>query len=422
MERLLAGILWGVLSLWIAGCGGSTDEPPRRDPPAAAGPAAAAAAGSNRLAFKLYRELRNRPGNLVFAPSSVASVLGMTAAGAAGGTQEEILTALAAPGVSLAEVLAGQGELTRWLSGTRSGGVRLDNANRLWVQERYPLKAEFLSANQEAFGAEVGIVDFGQTEEARKRLNAWGANATQDRIKEAIPEGVLNHLTRVVLMNAIYFKGPWKDAFDPKMTRDQPFFVDGKEARETPTMWRTEERYEYHRDQEARVLRVPYRGDELSMVLVLPEARDGLGALESSLDEVQLAAWIKQLMMIELPVGLPKFKFESAMSLVGALSKAGAGQMFDPEKADFRNMNGAAPGDSEALYIAAALQAAMIEVNEEGTEAAAVTSFAAKKSAEMNDPPRFIADHPFMFFVMDDATGTIVFMGRVVDPGAGGGD
>lgn len=368
-------------------------------------------AGCNAFALDLCARLGAGAGNLFLSPASVAAALAMTVAGARGETAREMERTLhltVAP-----EVLhRAMGEL---LGGRNAGGSRLALANALWLGDTLPVREEFVRLVADHYGPGLHAADFGHDPEgARRRINAWVAEQTGGKIRDLIAPGVLTPRTVLVLANAIHFKGDWLAKFEERQSLEEPFHVaTGRDVR-APLMRRTGV-YGYHDAGSYQALRLPYRGD-LSMVVLLPKAVDGLAALEGSLSPKRLDACLGGLRSREVVVLLPRFRVEARFDLNHALAALGMPRAFDRRRADFSGMVGP-PG----AYIDAVIHQAFVAVDEEGTEAAAATAVAmAPRSLSMSrpQPPVFRADHPFLFLIRDDRTGLILFLGRVVDPSA----
>jgi serpin B len=270
------------------------------------------------------------------------------------------------------------------------------------------------------YDSQANVVDFvNQPATARKVINDWAAEKTHGKIETIISPADISAQTRLVLASAVYFKGAWEHAFERSRTEKQPFYVKANEAIECDLMQQTEGFGYAHLDG-VRVLVMPYRGYELSMAVILPDDKAGLSAVEERLDGETLSGWIaaSEKRLVRVPVWLPKFKFESGHDLESTLLKLGVTTAFDPAEADLSRIDGLRPTRTGAgrLYVDKIWQQAMIEVNEEGTEAAAVTGVKTAKSAVPEDPPEFRADHPFLFVIRENQTGLILFMGRVADP------
>jgi serpin B len=291
------------------------------------------------------------------------------------------------------------------------GGIKLKVANSLWPQEGYPFLTEFISLAQTYYGVSITPVNYGDEETARKTVNEWVEAKTENKITELIPPGVFNALTRLTLVNAIYFKGNWADKFDPRLTRRGDFWSPHGKAFAS-MMSRTEE-YSYAETESLQVLELPYAGKSLSMLVLLPKEKDGLADLESQLTPAYLERTIAKLWQQQVVVEVPRFKVEAAFKLNEALIQMGMPDAFDESKANFAGMD----GEEKGLFISAALHKAFIDVNEEGSEAAAASAIVMQlRSAPIQRPPVFRADHPFLFFIRENQTGSILFMGRLLKP------
>jgi serpin B len=368
------------------------------------------AQANQAFAIDLYQQLRKADGNLFFSPFSISVALAMTCAGARGETEAQMARVLhfAQTGEGLHSAFA---ELQAGLAQAEAqGGIQLKIANSLWPQAGYPFLAEFIARIEAHYGVSVTPVNYHEAEAARQTINTWVETKTENKITNLIPSGIFNDLTRLTLVNAIYFKGNWADQFDARATRQADFWSPGGRV-SAPMMNRTDE-YPYAENESLQILELPYAGNDLSMWILLPKERDGLTQLESQmtpalLDELAAAMWERKVI-----VSLSKFKAEAAFRLDDALKALGMTDAFD-DKANFAGMN----GDPADLFISAALHKAYIEVNEEGSEAAAATAIVMQsRSMTPNRPPVFRADHPFLFLIREKRTGSILFMGRLVDP------
>jgi serpin B len=368
---------------------------------------------SNRFAVDLYARLAPRPGNLFFSPFSVSTALAMTHAGARGVTAEEMARVLhfsLEPG----SLHPAYGALIRSLDrGSTLGGYRLDVANRLWGQTGYGFLEPFLATTREDYGAELAQLDFaGAPEPARATVNAWVEEKTQGKIQDLFPAGTIGELTRLVLTNAIYFKGSWASRFDEAGTRSAPFRLSGTTSVDVPTMSQSG-RFALARLDDLDVLELRYQGGDLSMVILLPAAVDGLGSLESILTFESLTAWLAMLDAAEpteIILSLPRFRTASSFVLNDVLAAMGMPTAFDPVAADFSGMNG-----RRDLAVQVVVHKGFVDVNEEGTEAAAATGVGVGATSL---PPPLLVDHPFLFLIRDNLTGSVLFLGRIVDPSA----
>jgi len=407
------------------------------------------AEGNNRFALQLYQKLREDKGNLFLSPYSISTALAMTYAGARGATQEQMAQVLCLPtakhvaqppsageqGITpegggatgqarkpmsqdqLAQVF---GKMIKDLNsrGGRGGFetrpyYELRVANALWGQKDYNFLPAFVGLVETQYGGALQNVDFAAAaEQARQTINAWVAKQTNDKIKDLISPGVLDAMTRLVLTNAIYFKGNWASQFEKDQTQDQPFtLVDGTKVQ--APMMNQQTRFGYAETDGLQVLEMPYKGEELSMVILLPKKTDGIKELEQALTTESLTKWLSVLRRREVIVSVPKFKMTSKFSLAQVLQSMGMTDAFT-EKADFTGM-----ATRRELFISAVVHQAYVDVNEEGTEAAAATgAVIGVTSVGPGMTPIFRADHPFLFLIRDKATGSLLFLGRVMNPQA----
>lgn len=362
-------------------------------------------------------------GNLVCSPLSVATALGMTVQGAAGLTAEQMLRVLHADaGAGAAERLgAALGSLDQVLSsraklherpGATPVRVELATANSLWGQQGVSWQRPFLDALAKNFGAGLRQVDYRRAAEpARVAINAWVSGQTKTRIPNLIPSGVLDALTRLVLVNALYLKAPWEVPFELRDT-DQGSFkrLDGSTVR-VPMMHGTMYTLGYQSGPDWAAVDLPYAGSELAMAVIVPAA-GRFAAVERSLDPARLAGLLTGFRPGRVRVDLPRWRTRHAASLAQLLAALGMPAAFG-DQADFSGMT-----RTERLSISAVLHEAFIAVDENGTEAAAATAVVMAGSALMSPPPRVTADRPFLYVIHDVATGTPLFIGRVTDPTA----
>jgi serpin B len=379
------------------------------------------ASGINAFAADVYGRLRVNPGNLFFSPASLSTALTMTAGGARGNTLAEMNAVLHLPenphflfNRFLGRVFAHGQDIKR--------PYELTAANSVWAHAGYPWHEDFKTLIRKNYLAAVVDTDFGKPEDARAAINKWVEKETREKIKELIPGGVITPLTRMVLANAVYFKGDWATQFKEKDTKDAPFHLDGGEKVPVPMMHQSGD-FDYGEveyDQESRagdsmqVLALPYAGNDLSMVLMLPKRRN-LAALEGKLTAANLAAWTKGLHKQTVRVRMPRFKLEpkESLRLNEPLQALGMKDAFDDKKADFRGMH----TGKDVLYITAVMHKAFVDVNEKGTEAAAATGVVVGLRGAARET-EFRADKPFLFLIRENKTGAVLFLGRVSNPKA----
>ena len=372
--------------------------------------------GNSEFAFNLYARIKDDPkikeggGNLFFSPYSISTALAMTWAGARGETEKQMAEVLhfTLPQVQLHKAF---GSLEKQLNEAgEEDRYELSVANALWGQAGLNFLEEFLALTEKNYGAGLREVDFARkAEEARLIINAWVEEKTKEKIKDLIKPGVLDRLTELVLTNAIYFKGDWLNQFDKKQTREEPFKLKRHEQVKVPMM-HIKDKFKYWANDKLQVLELPYEGEELSMIILLPVKVDGLAEVEKSLTIEKLDEWTKGLRKQEVVVYLPKFKMTTDFELAEYLKKMGMLDAFGGD-ADFSGMTG-----DKSLFISNVIHKAFVAVDEEGTEAAAATAVGMRLTSVPAPPKVFRADHPFIFIIKDIRSKSILFMGRVMNP------
>jgi serpin B len=368
--------------------------------------------GNNAFATDLYAQLRKRDGNLFFSPESISTAFAMAYAGARGTTAEQMAATLhfTLPPEKLHPAM---GALLAGLNGPHAG-YQLRVADALWAEKDFTFLDDFLKLTSSDYGAGFNRVDFkGSSEAVRATINQWVEEKTEDKIKDLLPAGSVTPTTRLVLTNAIYFKGDWQAQFDKAQTKDEDFHVSAAQTVKTPLMHLTS-KLGYFNGGTFQTVDIPYKSGELSMIVLLPNDEGGLPALEKSFTSANAKQWLSQLLPgSKIVLTLPKFKMTQQFQLGGTLSAMGMSTAFARGAADFSGMTG-----KRDLWISAAIHKAYIDVNEEGTEAAAATGIVMRSmiAARPEPPIVFRADHPFLFLIRDNHSGAILFMGRVNDP------
>jgi len=367
--------------------------------------------GNNTFAFSLYGKLKAPPDNVFFSPYSISTALAMTYAGARGNTAKQMADTLhfkLCPD-SLHEAF---GKLQRRFNTQgQKKNYELTVANTLWGQQGFGFLEKFLNLTRTHYDAALNEVDFiRQTEKARQTINAWIEKKTNQKIKDLIKPGILNQLTRLVLTNAVYFKGNWASPFKKKATRQMPFKVSPDEQIKIPMMHQ-EGDFKYGEDEQLQILELPYAGNDLSMIVLLPKKTDGLGQLEKQLTTQNLRKWLEGAWQRKVNVYLPKFTLTSQFRLAQTLSTLGMPDAFSQQRADFSGMNA-----RKDLFLSAVVHKAFVNVDEKGTEAAAATGAVIGLTALPTPPPVFRADHPFVFLIRDNQSGSILFLGRLIRP------
>lgn len=373
--------------------------------------------GHNAFSWDVYGALATQAGdeNVFFSPFSLTSALGMTMAGANGGTEGEMRSVLHVEGDEAAWHGA-LGALTRDLNGDFDRGYTLYVANQLFGQTDYPWEEPFLGICEADYGAPLQEWDFiSDPEGGRALVNDWVEDHTEGRIVDLLPPGSVTDGTRLVLANAIYFLADWKTAFDPEDTSDGYFTrLDGTQVT-VPMMHMSLEDVEEHGIESGwadgvQLLRLPYQDDEVSMVLVIPQEGDGLPDVEAGLDQAQFDTWLAALGPSEANIAMPRLEMKYEKELSSTLSSLGMPVAFT-DGADFSGI--AIPPEDGVLKITGVFHQAFVSVDEAGTEAAAATGVVVGNDSA---PEPIFADRPFLFVVQDDLTGAILFVGRVTDP------
>lgn len=367
--------------------------------------------GNSIFAFDLYRELAGEEGNIFFSPYSVSLMLAMTYTGADGSTRQQIVDAL---NFNLTQERLHNSfnylalELARRASNDKR--FRLNIVNDIWGQSDYRFLAPFLDTLAVNYGAGLRVVDFiNNPEAARKAINDYISDQTDKLINDLIPEGSINTFTRLVLTNAIYFKAEWKYKFNKEETRDGVFhLLDGSNV--SADMMNQRRDFNYASGEGWQAIELPYLGNEIAMYILLPDTRK-FTEFESSLDVAMINNIIAAMYIDNISLTLAKFNFGSEFSLKQALSDLGMPVAFDPTQADFSGITDVI----ESLYIQDALHKAYVVVDEEGTEAAAAGAVIINPGSM---PKTVTIDRPFIFLIRDVQTGTILFLGRVMNPKA----
>jgi len=372
-------------------------------------PAGDPAESVNAFALDLYARLGKDDGNLFFSPASIAYALAMTRTGAEGETAAQMDRVLhLSPNDP--DMPADFGRLMATLNDEDSG-VTLSLANRLFGEESFRFRGSFLTGLERHFDAELEAMDFrNSAEESRIHINDWVAARTEDRIRDLLPGGSLTSATRLVLVNAIYFLGNWQTTFPADATVEGPFNSAGGEARNVPLMNLTGH-FRYAEESGLQVLALPYDGGNYDMVILLPAPGAGLAALETRLSSDDLARWLATPQSREVRVTLPRMKLAGEASLGRVLAGMGMPLAFS-RQANFGGM-----ADGGELAIDEVVHKAWIEVDEEGTEAAAATGVIMRTTSVSPDQPAvFRADRPFLFAIRHRQSGAILFMGRFSEP------
>ncbi|XP_027583670.2 serpin B6-like isoform X1 [Pipra filicauda] len=374
-------------------------------------------AANTTFALDLLRKLCEKKSgqNLFFSPFSISSALSMILLGSKGNTEAQITKVL-----SLNKAEDAHNGYQSLLSEINDPNTKyiLRTANRLYGEKTFEFLSSFLESSQKSYHAGLEPTDFMNAwEDSRKRINGWVEERTEGKIQNLLAEGVLDSLTRLVLVNAIYFKGNWEKQFNKERTAERPFQINKNETKPVQMMFKKDRfNMTYIGDLQTKILELPYVGNELSMIILLPDAiqdgSTGLERLERELTYEKLIDWINPEMMdsTEVRVSLPRFKLEENYDLKPILSCMGMPDAFDLGKADFSGMS-----SGNELVLSEVVHKSFVEVNEEGTEAAAATAAIMMMRCAMIVPD-FTADHPFLFFIRHNKSSSILFCGRFCSP------
>jgi serpin B len=421
IEQMLRLAIVLILVSLTAGCVGTAkgalleSDKPRLTSDAADAEMSELVAGNSAFTFDLYQRMREeQDGNLFYSPYSISLALAMTYAGARGETEQQMAATMhyTLPQERLHPAFnALDTTLASYGDDEDEDAFQLNVANAIWGQEGYEFLPTFLDTLAENYGAGLRTVDFvNETEAARQTINDWVSDQTEEKIQDLIPKGMLNSMARLVLTNAIYFNGKWVLPFEKSNTHDEPFtLLDGSTV-SVPMMSQVES-FKYAEGNGYQAVELPYRDSNVSMLFILPEA-GRFEEMEGAFSAEFVTAITESLTSQQVRLFAPKFTFESEFNLSETLIQMGMPAAFG--NADFSGMTG-----NRDLFISDVLHKAFVAVDEEGTEAAAATAVTMVETARMiEDAILMKLDRPFLFMIRDNDTGTILFIGRVLNPEA----
>lgn len=418
MKRII--LLLSLISILLSACGGGTSQEARSNRARENSPNVRDAElqtlvdGNNAFALDLYQTLRSEDGNLILSPFSISLALAMTYAGARGeteaqmadvlnfGAQEQTHRAFNALDLAL--------EDTGIVLDTDQEPMQLNTANSVWAEQTFTFLPDFLDTLSVNYGAGIHLLDFmNNPDPARKEINAWVSDETEEKINDLLPPGSLNSDTKMVLVNAIYFKADWLDPFDAEDTYDGQFnLLDGSQV--TVPLMGQEMYIPFATRDGYAIAELPYAGGSAAMTIILPDA-GRFEEVEAQLSYEMLQEALGSMMTDSVIVRLPKFNYESAFMMGGTLSKIGMPIAFDANRADFSGMT-----DQQDLFIAEVIHKAYVAVDEKGTEAAAATAVIMEGATAMMVENEFIVDRPFIYLIRDVESGQVLFIGRVLNP------
>jgi serpin B len=370
------------------------------------------AESNNLFAADLFKQIQSKSENLIFSPYSIGTVLAMIYSGSGGKTAAEMSEVLYFPPQELLDPVE-SGMRESILATDTMQGTDFRLANAIWAQEDFSFLPDYLARVEKYYDAPLSLMDFVETsnrEESRKKINHWVEEKTNNRIQDLIQPGILDASTRLVLTNAIYFNGGWMFPFDTAATFPSLFHTSKQESIKTDFMHQTRS-YPYYEDEEIQAVSLPYKNKRMALMVILPKSIEGWRLISQVINYERINLVISGMGTREVQLALPKFRSELQINLRQELTSMGMGTAFS-RHADLSGMTG-----EENLYVDEVIHKAFIEVNEMGTEAAAATAaIIGLKSILRDDPVRFNADHPFVFFLLDRQTGCIIFTGRLVKP------
>ncbi len=372
--------------------------------------------GNNTFAINLYETLRSQNGNLVFSPYSISLALAMTYAGARNETESQMAKAMqftlpqaqlhpAFNALDLAFTNEGKAQ------GNNGQPMQLNIANAIWAEQTYPFQQAYLDLIAKNYGAGIQLADFIKNfEPVRGQINSWVSNQTKNKINDLLAPGSVNSSTRMVLVNAIYFKADWAVPFDANNTSDSTFnLLDGSQT-QVKMMNNDELTLSYIKGNDYQAVELPYNGNTAAMDIIMPD-EGNFQNFESALDTQKINDIFNSMQSTPIALGLPKFTFTTNFSLSDQLKSLGMTDAFNSNKADFSGMTG-----NHDLYISDVIHKAFVAVDEKGTEAAAATAVAIAGMAAPTQKVHLVIDHPFIFVIRDLKSGQMLFVGRVLNP------
>jgi serpin B len=366
---------------------------------------------NNLFALDLYKKISDNQENLFYSPYSISTALAMTYAGAKGKTENEMAVVMHFS-ANNAEFYNKYSEVLKNINALNNGStVNIYTVNSVWAQKNFKFRDEFLEIIKNNFNSSINLVDFiKETENSRIQINKWVETQTNEKIKDLIKPGLIDYLTRMVLVNAIYFKADWETAFDKQQTQKMDFLVDASTAVSCDFMFAEQEFKFYENEDGLKAIEIPYSKGKMSMLVILPKDNAGFNRLKK---EISLDFYKKinsALVSKKVKLYLPKFKTTSEFELSDMLKQMGMPEAFS-DKADFSGMTG-----TKDLKISKVIHKAFVEVNETGTEAAAATAVVMRVKSMPMAPPEFKADHPFMFIIKENTENSILFAGNIYNP------
>ncbi len=373
--------------------------------------------GNTSFGINLFQAVKQGDENLIFSPYSISVALAMAQAGAKDNTLQQMNAVLRFslpvedlhPAFNALQLELNNRENNDYEEGKKD--FELNIVNSIWGEKTYTFLPGYLDLLAKNYGTGLRLADFiQQADTSRKEINQWVSDQTNDRIQDLLPENSITELTRLVLTNAIYFKAGWLHQFDPGMTQNGVFTLLNGEDVQVPMMHQTET-FGYAREDGYQLISLPYEGNKLSMLIILPD-ENNFTQVEKAMSGLDVQNLVSSISFAQLDLSMPKFKIESSIGLADHLNAMGMKDAFIPGIADFSGMDG-----THDLYISAVQHKAFIEVDETGTEAAAATAVVVGiESMPIDEPLKVNIDRPFIFMIVDNKTGSVLFLGRVINP------
>ena len=360
--------------------------------------------------FAFYSEIaeKDKKSNIFFSPLSISTAFSMSYEGAEENTASEMQQVFGFESDDVKRQKA-MSEMLSMLN-HKDDWYNLQVANALWIKDGYEIKQTYLDTVKTHYSGNVDNVDF-VTNEGINEINSWVKQNTKNKIQEILAPNSTDEMTRMVITNAVYFNGKWSSEFNPKNTTEKPFWIDRNNSIMVSMMKQPVDIYNYANIENIQALELDYLGGDISMILLLPKDKDGLDTLEGYMDEQKFDAIKERMTRQPLTLEIPKFEFETKYNLKAPLQSLGLQDAFDKDNADFHGMT------DEKVYLDRAAHKAFVNVNEEGTEAAAITALVVRPTSGPPEPvAEFVADHPFMFIIQEKKTGEILFVGRLANP------
>jgi serine protease inhibitor len=415
MMRPILMLCGAVVAALLSGCGGDASPKPPQEATRLVLITDEIRAANTQFALAMLQQLDDpKTGeNLCFSPLSLALALSMTLNGAEGETYDAIAKTLGYTEQKLDAINTQSRALARLLK-PDDKSITVHMANGLWVQQGFPLKPDFLRALLTHYETRTETVDFRNAEAATNAINTWVKEQTQGLIEKLFQAGDFDAQTRLALVNTLYFEGAWQYPFPKDATQDAPFYLESGATKQVPMM-RLSERLPYLRGEGFEVVALPYGEGDYRFYLFLPDKGRTVADLRKQLTSENWGKWLGAFRVVQGSLQMPRFKIEAKYDLKPPLSALGMGVAFDPDRADFSRIADVSP---ERLFIQKAIQKAVVEVDEEGTKAAAATGIMVGVTSVPVDQFNMVVDRPFLFAIVHQPTGTVLFLGVVRQPGA----